>query len=143
MLQCFTIYLSQPKYVIFTEKLFLYSLVAITLEMFFYTTASLLNSQPQFTVIAETNKAFDKSCLVGTFKTGDIADCLEHCLQDCRCQSFQICQNTKCQLCSSHKEENSSLFHEKEDCVYAMYGMQNKKLQVNIIYKFYTIFFLH
>ena len=82
---------------------------------------SMFTNQPQFIVKAEANKAFDKFCLIGTFSTGDIADCLQHCLQDCRCQSFQICQNTKCHLCSSHKEENSSLLHERNGCTYAMY----------------------
>ena len=120
------------KYVIFTGKKFLYSFVAITLEMFFFTKASLLNNQPQFTVKAEANKAFDKSCLIGTFNTGDIADCLEHCLKDCRCQSFEICENTKCKLCSSHKEDNSSLLQENGCCIYATYEMQQltKNLQV-------------
>ena len=53
-----------------------------------------------------------------------MADCLERCLANCRCQSFQICQNTKCQLCSSHKEENSSLLHDEDDCIYATYEMR-------------------
>ena len=84
----------------------------------------MFKGQPQFTVEAEANKAFDKSCLIGTFNTGDIADCLEHCLEDCRCQSFQICQNTKCQLCSSHKEDNSSLLHESDNCTYVVYRLR-------------------
>ncbi|CAB3983898.1 Hypothetical predicted protein [Paramuricea clavata] len=82
----------------------------------------MFNSQPQLTIKAEKNKAFYESCHIGTFniESGNIADCLEHCLENCRCQSFQICQNTKCQLCSSHKQENSSLLHEKKDCIYAI-----------------------
>jgi hypothetical protein len=87
----------------------------------------MFNSPPQFTIKAEKNKEFDKSCLIDTFNigSGNIADCLEHCLENCRCQSFQICQNTKCQLCSSHKKENSSLLHDKDGCVYAMYEMRD------------------
>ena len=92
-----------------------------------YTNASVHNSQLQFTVKAEKNKAFDESCLIETLpiKDGNAADCLEHCLEDCRCQSFQICQNTKCQLCSSHKAENGSLLHDNEGCVYATYEMRH------------------
>jgi hypothetical protein len=76
------------------------------------------------------NKTFDDSCLINekTFNTGSIADCLEHCLEDCRCQSFQICGNTKCQLCSSHKEENSSLLHDNDTCIYAMYEMRHPQV---------------
>ncbi|CAB4024801.1 Hypothetical predicted protein [Paramuricea clavata] len=103
------------------------SLAAIILATLSYSNASLFNSQPQFTIKAEKNKAFDESCLIGTFniESGNIADRLEHCLENCRCQSFQICQDTKCQLCSSHKQENSSLLHEKKDCIYAMYEMRD------------------
>ncbi|CAB4024799.1 Sphingomyelinase phosphodiesterase D, partial [Paramuricea clavata] len=87
----------------------------------------MFNSQPQFTIKAVKQKAFDNSCLVETFKikSGNIADCLEHCLENCRCQSFQICGNTKCQLCSSHKKENSPLLHDKDDCVYATYEVRH------------------
>ena len=98
----------------------------------------MFNSQPPITLKAENNKAFNRSCLFATFKitSGSIADCLEHCLEDCRCQSFQICQNTKCQLCSSHKEENSSLLHEKDGCIYATYEIRHltKKFQVMLLF---------
>ena len=102
-----------------------HSVAAIILATLSYNNASMFNSQPQFTIKAEKHKAFDNSCLIGTFniENGNIADCLEYCLKNCRCQSFQICQNTQCQLCSSHKEENSSLLHDKDDCVYAVYEM--------------------
>ncbi|CAB4034790.1 Hypothetical predicted protein [Paramuricea clavata] len=86
----------------------------------------MFNSQSQFTIKAVKNKKFDDSCLINeTFNTGDIADCLEHCLEDCRCQSFQICGETKCQLCSSHKQEDSSLLHDNDICVFAMYEMRH------------------
>ena len=106
----------------------LYSLAAVVWAMLYNTTnLSMSSSEPWFTIQAEKNRAFDKSCLIETFdnKNRNIENCLERCLENCRCQSFQICQNTKCQLCSSHKEENSSLLHEKEGCVYATYGMRH------------------
>ncbi len=88
----------------------------------------MLNSQPRFILKAEKNKAFNGSYLFATFniKSGNIADCLEHCLEHCRCQSFQICHETKCQLCSSHKEENSSLLRDEDGCVYATYELREK-----------------
>ena len=109
-----------------------FSLAAIILSVLSYNEASMFDNGPQFTVKAEANKEFDKSCLIGTFNTGDMADCLEHCLKDCRCQSFQICRNTKCQLCSNHKEDNGSLLQENDSCIYATYEMQQltKTLQV-------------
>ena len=119
--------------------IFLYSLAAVIIfaTLVSYTEASMFNSQPKFILKAENNKAFDNSSLVKTFnmKSESIAECLEHCLQDCRCQSFQICQNTKCQLCSSHKEENSSLPHEKKGCVYVPYEVRQstKIFQVQFV----------
>ena len=104
----------------------------------------MFSNQPQFTVKAEANKAFDKSCLIGTFNTGDMAECFEHCLQDCRCQSFEICQNAKCQLCSSHKEDNNSLVHQNDSCIYAMYEIRHaagaSKVSKNVYQHFFVVF---
>ncbi|XP_028403472.1 uncharacterized protein LOC114526154 isoform X2 [Dendronephthya gigantea] len=113
-----------PQRILVNKKLSLFPalLFAILLNIH----ANMLNGQPQFTLRTERNKEFDDSCLVGTahVESGGIADCFERCLENCRCQSFQICQNTKCQLCSSHKDDNSSLLHENNDCVYVMYDMK-------------------
>ena len=99
----------------------------MTLATVSCTNATMFQSQPQFTIKAEKDKAFNKSCLFATFniESGNIADCLEHCLENCRCQSFQICQDTKCQLCSSHKEDIRSLVYKKDGCVYATYEMRH------------------
>ncbi|XP_028410792.1 uncharacterized protein LOC114533471 [Dendronephthya gigantea] len=104
----------------------LISLVTVMLSTLAHTT-SMFNGEPQLTIKAERNKAFDESCLIKKFEINkeNIADCLSHCLEDCRCQSFQICQNTECQLCSSHKEENSSLLHDQDGCVYAVYDLRH------------------
>ena len=85
------------------------------------------NSQPaQITIKAERKKAFNISSAyhIETSYVKNDANCLERCLQNCRCQSFQICERTKCQLCSSHKDNNLTL-HDDEDCVYATYEMRN------------------
>ena len=99
-----------------------------------YTNASMFSGQPQFTIQADKDKAFSQSCLIKTFtiKNGNIADCLEHCLKNCRCQSFQVCQNEKCQLCSSHKEENNSLLHDQNGCDYATHEIRHLTFQVYV-----------
>ncbi len=101
--------------------------VAIILAILSITMASVFNNQPQITLKAEKNKAFNGSCLCATFniENGNIADCLEHCLENCHFQSFQICHETECQLCSSHREENSSLLHDEDGCVYATYEIRH------------------
>ena len=106
-----------------TYKYFLFhSLMAIIVATLSHNKASMF-SKAQFNIKAEKNKAFGHSCLFATFniKSGNIAECLERCLENCRCQSFQICESTKCQLCFSHKEANASLLHDKNGCVYAVY----------------------
>ncbi len=97
----------------------------------------------QITLKAENNKAFNGSCLFATFKikSGNLADCLEHCLENCRCQSFQICHGTKCQLCSSHKEENSSLLHDKDGCVYATCEIRQSTKKFQVISCNFNIFY--
>ena len=113
----------------------LFRSVIIVLATLSHASPSMFDSQPQFAIKAEKNKAADKSCLFATFntKSGNIADCLGRCLGYCRCQSFQICQNTKCQLCSSHKEENSSLLHDKDGCIYATYEMRHQVITEDYI----------
>ena len=107
------------------------------------TESSIFNDQPKFILKAENNKAFGSYSLVKTFniESGNIAECLEHCLQDCQCQSFQICQNTKCQLCASHKEANSSLLHEKGSCVYVTYKMQQSTTTFQVICRIFEVFY--
>lgn len=91
------------------------------------TKASMFNRKSQFTIKVDKNKAFGKSFQSATFNitSGNIAECLERCLENCRCQSFQICENTKCQLCSSHKEEENSLLYAQVNCAYATYEMRH------------------
>ena len=114
---------------------FFYSVVVLILVTLSSNTVSSFSSQPQLFIKAEKNKAADESCLFTTFNinNGNMADCLERCLENCRCQSFQICQNTKCQLCSSHKEENSSLLHGKDGCIYATYEMRHLTETVQVM----------
>lgn len=96
-----------------------------------FNAASEVSRQPEFSIKAEMNKAFDKSCNIGTFKIpkttdgAEVAVCLEHCLANCRCKSFHICHNTLCELCSTNKIETASLLSDTSDCIYATYEIQH------------------
>ena len=114
------------------------------------TDASSISGKPQFTLKVIKEKAFDKFWLFATFNitSGNIAECLERCLENCRCQSFQICQNKTCQLCSRHKEEDISLLHAQKDCIYATYEMRHSakisqviinKMTLNILLTIITV----
>ena len=44
-------------------------------------------------------------------------NCLEHCLANCLCLSFQICDDeAECQLCSSNKYLNSQTMRQSQGC---------------------------
>ena len=44
-------------------------------------------------------------------------NCLEHCLANCFCLSFQICEDeAECQLCSSNKYLNSQTMQQSQGC---------------------------
>ena len=120
-----------------------YSLTTVTVlaTLMSYTGISTFQSQPKFILKAKNNKAIDNSSIIKTFimKSRSVAECLEHCLKDCRCQSFQICQNTKCQLCSS--QENSSLLHYNDSCVYATYEMRKSIKTFQVICRIFEIFY--
>ena len=45
-----------------------------------------------------------------------MTECLQYCLSDCLCLSFQICHN-ECQLCSSSKDLTPMDWKEKQDCM--------------------------
>ena len=45
-------------------------------------------------------------------------NCLESCLEQCRCLSFQMCKNTECQLCSSTMELKTPSTRPTKDCIY-------------------------
>ena len=43
--------------------------------------------------------------------------CLAACLEDCRCMSFQICNDQICQLCSTNKDLDPSALRKAEGCM--------------------------
>ena len=64
--------------------------------------------------------------------------CLEFCLADCRCLSFQICAASQdCQLSSSTKLVNRSAFQDSEHCDYMDFQYEDTtKPKVIIMYFF-------
>ena len=43
--------------------------------------------------------------------------CLERCLEECLCKSFQVCSG-ECELSSIEKDEDASAFRTRLGCVY-------------------------
>ena len=52
-------------------------------------------------------------------------NCLEHCVKNCLCLSFQICDDTtKCQLCSSNKYLKPHAMQASQGCINYDLGRQ-------------------
>ena len=64
-------------------------------------------------------RSFHNEILYGysyrNFTTSSMQECLQHCISDCLCQSFQICENT-CELCSTTKRLTPDAVQEKIGC---------------------------
>ena len=62
-------------------------------------------SQTEFSIHVEHDKVLADHCdLQNTTTVGEaMQECLGHCLANCLCTSFQICNMKECQLCSSDK----------------------------------------
>ena len=57
-----------------------------------------------------------------------IDDCLAHCLKNCLCLSFQICDDAlQCQLCSSNKYISPWLLKQSKGCANYNFGNQEEK----------------
>ena len=55
--------------------------------------------------------------------------CLGHCLSECRCKSFQICNKTVCQLSWTTKLGKKTNFTENADCDYFDIGKEIPKVK--------------
>ena len=61
-----------------------------------------------------------------------MANCLEHCLANCLCLSFQICGHTsECQLCTANKYSNPHAMRQFEGCT--SYNFRNQEVKVKLI----------
>lgn len=68
--------------------------------------------------------------------------CLEFCLADCRCLSFQICAASQdCQLSSSTKLLNRSSFQDSKDCDYIEFHYQDITKVTNTTCSMYGLWF--
>ena len=94
-----------------------------------------VESQNQFTINSEKDKAMDENYVFKTLVMDrKIIDyCLEQCLQDCLCMSFQICHMTECQLCSSNKYKDPSALQSKKGCTNFVF--ENKRSEVRLCSK--------
>ena len=112
-----------------------HSLMVIALETLAYIHATVFDGQPQFTIKAERNKMLNDSYTIAEFviNDGNIAHCLEHCIKECKCQSFQICSSRICKLCSKHKKENNLVLHDEKNCTYFTYEMPNRTETIQVL----------
>ena len=62
-----------------------------------------------------------------------MTECLQSCLSDCLCLSFQICHN-ECQLCSSNKDLTPNDWTENPDCVAFEFWKNETENEVRITY---------
>ena len=61
-----------------------------------------------------------------------MAKCLEYCLANCLCLSFQICGHTsECQLCTANKYSNPHAMRQFEGCT--SYNFRNQEVKVKLI----------
>ena len=70
----------------------------------------------EFMLTSHENKALHGFSFVNMTGT-TMNNCLERCLADCLCMSFQMCDNKECQLCASNRHLNATAMHERKGCV--------------------------
>ena len=90
-------------------------LVIITLfQMGQFTTA---NYQLAMSLDVDLNKVLYGHSFINISGITAMQNCLEHCLANCFCLSFQICDDVaECQLCSSNKYLNSQTMQQSKGC---------------------------
>ena len=78
--------------------------------------------QMKYKVTQERGKAmnqshiFIKNKLTNTDMT--MVMCLQHCVSECRCSSFQICNKVDCELSSTNKVWKPKAIHTRPECDY-------------------------
>ena len=90
-------------------------LVIITLfQMRQFSTA---NYQLAMLLDVDLNKVLYGHSFINISGITAMENCLEHCLANCFCLSFQICEDeAECQLCSSNKYLNSQTMQQSQGC---------------------------
>ena len=73
--------------------------------------------QQMFNVKFRQDKALYGHSLVNITNT-NMEECMGKCLENCLCQSFQLCNEIECQLCSSKHELIPSALRERQGCMY-------------------------
>ena len=44
-------------------------------------------------------------------------ECLAKCLEECKCLSFQMCEDDMCQLCSKNSKQNEGSIQQNKGCM--------------------------
>ena len=101
---------------------------------------SAINYQNELPLYSDHNKALYGHSF-SNFSRMTLENCLAHCLKDCLCLSFQICNNNgdpQCQLCSSNKYLNPSSLKQSEGCTnYNFRSQDDKEVSVKMKIKFH------
>ncbi|XP_028391151.1 sushi, von Willebrand factor type A, EGF and pentraxin domain-containing protein 1-like [Dendronephthya gigantea] len=73
-----------------------------------------------YRITSDKNKALQGHCDIFNTTTANIGKCLQLCLGNCSCKSFQLCHlydgKTECQLCSSDKHSHPAAMTDNENC---------------------------
>ena len=116
-----------------------FALLAIVLFNYIHP-ISACNYQNELSLYSDHNKALYGHSF-SNFSRMTLENCLAHCLKDCLCLSFQICNNNghpQCQLCSSNKYLNPLSLKRSEGCTNYNFGSQDdKEVRVKMKIKFH------
>ena len=105
-----------------------FALLAIALFNYVHP-LSACNYQNELSLYPDHNKALYNHSFSNFSKT-TLENCLAHCLKDCLCLSFQICNNNddpQCQLCSSNKYIKPLSLKQSDGCTNYNFGSQDDK----------------
>ena len=73
-----------------------------------------------YLIKSDKNKALHGHCDIFNTTTTNIGKCLQLCLGNCLCKSFQLChlndEKTECHLCSSDKYLHPAAMKDNENC---------------------------
>ena len=76
--------------------------------------------QNDYRLQSDNRKELYGHCSIANITTLNVGQCLQRCLQNCLCKSFQLCgeksEIIECQLCSSNKYLHPAAMRHNENC---------------------------
>ena len=99
----------------FRPKIFVHK-YRFQLQTIFLLLAITESFQNDYQIQSDKNKVLDGHCIISNATTTRIGQCLQLCLANCLCKSFQLCHQTECHLCSSNKYLHPAAMKYNENC---------------------------